>query len=261
MTQNLPGFVAAATLGSALHNNVTAAFLLTMRQVGISDLAILRAMERLPRALFLPVRYQDLATLDIGVPIDCGQTSTAPSQIGLMLQALAVEPQHRVLEIGTGSGYATALLAQLAGEVVSFERAKGLCQAAKARLLNLACQNVTLLHEDGLCPQASHRQNLGQFDRIILHGSVIKPPAWVLKALKSDGVMLVPQDIIEAKAVLDDKNLPPIKQKTQRVLRYFYEKPIRLKPKSNTKSDFCLMVQPLHQCQFVPLISGVLNHS
>ena len=88
----------------------TAAFLLNLRSRGIRDVAILRAMELAPRDMFAPRRFADLARSDVALPLPCGQTMTSPMQLALMLRELAVSRQHRVLEIGAGSGYLTAVL-------------------------------------------------------------------------------------------------------------------------------------------------------
>src|ERR1700754_1811922 len=87
---------------------IKAEFMLRMRARGIQDLAILRALERVPRELFVPHHYVDLARRDLALPIGCGQTLSEPFLVARMIEALAPERNDRVLEIGTGSGYATA---------------------------------------------------------------------------------------------------------------------------------------------------------
>lgn len=149
-----------------------AQFTLRMRQRGLSDVRVLRALERTPRSFFVPQRYADIAARDIALPIGGGQTAPPPSTVAAMIEALKVEPRHRVLEIGAGSGYATALLGQIAAEVVSLERSQSLAVEAAARLAAFGLENVRVIHADGLAPEATE----GRFDRVIVH-ALIEPPA------------------------------------------------------------------------------------
>ncbi len=149
-----------------------AQFTLRMRQRGLSDVRVLRALERTPRSFFVPQRYADIAARDIALPIGGGQTAPPPSTVAAMIEALKLEPTHRVLEIGAGSGYATALLSQIAAEVVSLERSQSLAVEAAARLTAFGLGNVRVVHADGLAPEAA----LGRFDRVIVH-ALIEPPA------------------------------------------------------------------------------------
>src|SRR6202000_3112999 len=110
-----------------------AQFTLAMRARGINDLKLLRALERAPRALFMPPRFADISARDIALPIGCGQTSPPPSIVAAMIASLGVQPAHSVCEIGTGTGYCAALLAQLANNVVSLERFQTLALEASAR--------------------------------------------------------------------------------------------------------------------------------
>ncbi len=96
-----------------------AQFTLAMRAKGIENLDLLRALERVPRALFMPQRFADISGRDIALPIGCGQTSQPPSIVAAMIAALDLQPTDTVCEIGTGTGYCTALLAQFAKRVVS----------------------------------------------------------------------------------------------------------------------------------------------
>ena len=121
----------AATEGQASDR---AQFLLRMRQRGVGDVKVLRAMERTPRSFFVAQRYADIAARDIALPIGGGQTAPPPSTTAAMLEALRLEPKHSVLEIGAGSGYAAALLAQLAADVLAMERCQSLAVEAAARL-------------------------------------------------------------------------------------------------------------------------------
>ena len=144
-----------------------AAFVMALRGRGMRDTAILRAMEQVPRERFAPAAHRAQARRDIALPLPCGASMTAPTQVAQMLALLQVEPGHRILEIGTGSGYVTALLAQLgAGAVLSLERYATLAREAVTRLAGHS--EVRVVQADGLAPDLPD----GGFDRILVHGSV-----------------------------------------------------------------------------------------
>lgn len=145
-------------------------FTLKMRERGYRDTSLLRAFELVPRESFAPRRYADLARRDIALPLPCGQTMTAPLMLARLITLAAIEPGCRVLEIGTGSGYATAILAHLAGEVVSVERFRSLAVEAEGKLRDFGPGKAEVLHADGL-------QSLGRgaFDRIVIDGRL---PSW-----------------------------------------------------------------------------------
>ncbi len=145
-----------------------AAFYLRMKARGIQDRAVLRAFELVPRRTFAPQRYGDLAARDLAVPIGCGQTMIEPWLLARMVVALALERAHRVLEIGAGSGYATAILSHLAGEVLSFERYQSLAGAAREQIASLGIANAAIVWGDGL----RSPPQLAAFDRIIVHGCI-----------------------------------------------------------------------------------------
>ena len=109
-------------------------FVFALRSRGITDPAVLTAMEATERDRFLEGIFQDRAYEDTALPIACGQTISQPYVVAAMTEALKVEPPHNVLEIGTGSGYQAAVLAQLAGQVVSVERYRTLAETAERRL-------------------------------------------------------------------------------------------------------------------------------
>jgi protein-L-isoaspartate(D-aspartate) O-methyltransferase len=181
----------ALPLGSEPHPmsaaaQATMAFLLRLRARGIADVSVLRALETVPREKFVPHRHVDLALRDIALPIACGQTMPEPWLVARMMEALAIAPKHRVLEIGTGSGYATAILARLAGEVVSIERFAGLAHQSAARLEHLGIVNARVLHGDGLAIVP----DLGLFDRILIHGAVDHLPDAINGALAEGGIIL-----------------------------------------------------------------------
>src|SRR5579863_3363784 len=153
---------------SATEQEERAQFTLAMRAKGINDLGLLRALERAPRALFMPQRFADIAGRDIALPIGCGQTSPPPSVVAAMIASLELRSSHRVCEIGTGTGYCAALLAQLAKDVVSLERFQTLAVEAAARIKAFGLANVAVQWEDGF----DFRQSGARFDRVIVHGLI-----------------------------------------------------------------------------------------
>lgn len=165
----------------------TVAFLMSLRAKGIGDTNVLRAMETVPRDRFAPRRFADLARADVSLPLPCGQTMTAPGTIAAMLVALGVEPNHRVLEIGTGSGYVTAVLARLARDVLSVERLRTLALAAGERLSALGLSNARIAVGDGLVMG----RELGAFHRILVNGTVERLPPSLVSALAAGGSLVV----------------------------------------------------------------------
>lgn len=165
----------------------TMAFLLRLRARGVSDRAVLRALESVPRQLFAPHRFADLALRDIALPIPHGQIMPEPLFVARAMEALAVEPGHRALEIGAGSGYTTAVLARLAKEVVTVEYFEALAVECRGRLARLGIDNVVVRHGDGLTLAGE----LGLFDRIIVHGIVDGLPPSLAGALAEDGVIVL----------------------------------------------------------------------
>lgn len=170
----------------------TLAFLLSLRARGISDTAVLRAMENVPRALFAPARCADLAGADVSLPLACGQTMLAPGTVAALLAASRLESGQRVLEVGTGSGYVTALLARIAGEVVSVERYRSLAIAAAERLAAIGEDRAMVAQRDGLVLT----REFGMFDRIVLTGSVQTLPENLL-SLVNPGGRLVAAVVLE----------------------------------------------------------------
>jgi protein-L-isoaspartate(D-aspartate) O-methyltransferase len=159
------------------------AFLMALRAQGLRDTDVLRAFETVPRSRFVPRRFADVALTDIALPIACGQTTLAPSHMAMMIVALDVRPEHRVLEIGTGSGYGTAILARLSAEVVSVERYRSLQVEAATRLEALGVGNVRVVHGDG---RAGHAAG-APYDRILIDACVESIPAAVTSQLATTG--------------------------------------------------------------------------
>ena len=158
-----------------------AQFMLRMRARGVGDLRLLRALERAPRSLFMPQRYADIAARDIALPIGCGQTAPPPSIVAAMIETLDVQPGVRVLEIGGGTGYASALLAQMAGEILSLERCETLAVEAAERLAAFGVDNVEVVFADGL----TYRPVRRTFDRILVHGLIEAPATRLIEMLNA----------------------------------------------------------------------------
>ena len=163
-----------------------AAFLMDLRACGIQDLALLRALENVPREIFVPHRFADLARRAIALPLRCGQTLPELWLTAKMIEALAPLPCHRVLEVGTGSGYSTALLARLAREVLYIERFKSLAIEAEARLARLAITNAGVVFGDGL----AILPGIGSFDRVIVHGLLSEVPENLIATLGEEGLLV-----------------------------------------------------------------------
>ena len=161
------------------------AFLLALRARGLADVAVLRALEMAPREMFAPRRYLDLALRDVALPIECGQTMPEPYLVGRMMEALALDRACRVLEVGAGSGFATAILAQLAGSILSFERYRALAVEAQTRLEALGLSNAQVVWGDGL----SEGPAAGPFERIAVHG-VLESTQALDAALAPEGIMV-----------------------------------------------------------------------
>lgn len=159
-----------------------------VRERGIDDLAVLRAIDLVPRHLFLPEAVQHRAYEDAPLPIGYGQTASQPSLQALYLQRLQPQPSDRVLEVGTGSGYQTALLAQLAGHVYSIERIRELSVRARATLDALRIPNVALLVGDGTIGWSRY----APFDAILVAAGAPSIPPALIEQLAPGGRMLIP---------------------------------------------------------------------
>jgi len=163
-------------------------FMLTLRRRGISDQAVLRAMDEVPREHFVASDCLELAYSDHALPIACGQTISQPYVVAYMTEQLAVQPQHRVLEIGAGSGYQAAVLSRLAREVVTIERYRTLAEAARNRLRTLGYDNVTVVVGDGFAGVPDR----APYDRIIVTAAAEDVPEALVEQLGEGGVMLLP---------------------------------------------------------------------
>jgi protein-L-isoaspartate(D-aspartate) O-methyltransferase len=163
-------------------------FLLVLRQRGIGDTAVLRAMDEVPREHFVENAFVDAAYADQALPIACGQTISQPYVVAYMTEQLRLQPQHRVFEIGTGSGYQAAILSRLAREVISVERYRTLANAARIRLATLGYNNVEVLLGDGVAGVPDK----APFDRIMITAAAENVPEALVAQLAEGGLMILP---------------------------------------------------------------------
>jgi len=163
-------------------------FQLTLRRRGISDQAVLRAMEEVPREAFVEEADRADAYRDSALGIACGQTISQPFVVAYMTEQLKLSKAHRVLEIGTGSGYQAAVLSRLAAQVVTVERFRTLADIARTRLDALGYHNVEVMLGDGFALP----DELGQFDRIIVTAAMTKLPEELTRRLLPGGILIAP---------------------------------------------------------------------
>jgi protein-L-isoaspartate(D-aspartate) O-methyltransferase len=163
-------------------------FLLSLRQRGITDPAVLRALDEVPREHFVEAKFAESAYADQALPVLCGQTISQPFVVAYMTEQLAVRPEHRVLEVGTGSGYQAAILSRLAREVITVERFRTLADAARERLARLGYRNVETRLGDGLAGAPDR----APFDRIIVTAAASSVPESLVNQLAEGGVMVLP---------------------------------------------------------------------
>ena len=159
-----------------------------LRSRNIRDPRLLEVMARVPRHEFVDEKFQSEAYGDHPIPLPEGQTVSQPYMVALMLEALALEPQNVVLEIGTGSGYQTALLAELAAQTYSVERHSHLAEIARATLARLGYQNVAVMVGDG----SRGLEEFGPFDRIIVSAAAPQIPPALVDQLSEGGRIVVP---------------------------------------------------------------------
>jgi len=190
---------------------------------GLRDPRVLQAMLAVPRHEFVPQELLDQAYDDHPLPIGAGQTISQPYIVAVMLQHLALEPDERILEIGTGSGYVTALLARLCAKVYSIERHAALAASAETTLQRLGYANVTLRVGDGNQGWPEH----APYDAILVSAAALEVPPALFSQLQEGCRMIIPIG-------------PPYSQEL-RLVR---------KVKGRPESDF------LEACRFVPLVEG-----
>src|SRR5262249_50897895 len=194
-----------------------------LRARNISDVRVLDAMARVPRHEFVAEKYRDQAYEDHPMPIGEGQTISQPYIDALMLEALELSPTDRVLEIGTGSGYVTALLAELTGQVISIERHESLAEDARALLDTMSYNNVRVITGDGSRGFAES----APYNAIIVSAAASEVPQALISQLAEGGRMIVPVGDAES-------------QQLQFIRKINGE----------------VVVQPRELCRFVPLVSG-----
>jgi protein-L-isoaspartate(D-aspartate) O-methyltransferase len=163
-------------------------FLFTLRSNGVTDKRVLEAMEKIDRRAFVRGLFADRAYDDTPLPITCGQTISQPSVVGLMTQALNVQPRDKVLEVGTGSGYQAAVLSQLARRVYTVDRHRRLVAEAQEVFAALGLTNITALTADG----SRGLPEQAPFDRILVTAAAEDPPGPLLAELRTGGIMVVP---------------------------------------------------------------------
>jgi protein-L-isoaspartate(D-aspartate) O-methyltransferase len=163
-------------------------FQLTLRRRGISDQAVLRAMEEVPRETFVDPADRPDAYRDSALGIACGQTISQPFVVAYMTEQLQIQKHHRVLEIGSGSGYQAAILARLCRQVVTIERYRTLADSARARLATLGYDNVEVILGDGFeIPDSA-----GAFDRIMVTAAMEQIPEVLAQRLEPGGILIAP---------------------------------------------------------------------
>ncbi|WP_082070402.1 protein-L-isoaspartate(D-aspartate) O-methyltransferase [Bradyrhizobium sp. LTSP885] len=163
-------------------------FQLALRRRGISDQAVLRTMEEVPREVFVEAHDRAYAYRDSALPIACGQTISQPFVVAYMTEQLQLQKGHRVLEIGTGSGYQAAILSRLCKQVLTIERYRTLADSAGKRLEKLGYFNVEVLLGDGYDVPAG----AGDFDRIIVTAAMEQIPDKLTQRLEPGGVLIAP---------------------------------------------------------------------
>lgn len=161
----------------------------TLREKGITDERILQAIERIPRHLFLDTALDKLAYEDRALPISCDQTISQPSTVALQTILLDLKEGMKVLEIGTGSGYQTAVLCELGAKVFTIERQKGLFDATKRRLEQLRYRAHCFLGDGYL---GTTGKNYAPYDRVIITCGAPFIPEKVMEQLKPNGIMVIP---------------------------------------------------------------------
>lgn len=160
-----------------------------LRNAGITDTATLAAIETTPREAFVEQQFLDQSYTNSALPIGCGQTISQPLVVGLMTQALELTDRHKVLEVGTGSGYQAAILARICRRVYTIERHRELLAQAEARFAALKINNITAMVGDGYKGWPAQ----APFDRIICTAAArVTPPELVAQLSDAGGIMVLP---------------------------------------------------------------------
>ena len=165
-----------------------ARLIMELRQGGVTDRATLAAIEQVPRDAFVPEIWKERAWENAALPLKAGQTISQPLVVGLMTQGLELEKRHKVLEIGTGSGYQTAILARLCRRVYTVERLRELSVEAQRTFAALGIRNVTAMVGDG----SKGWPDQAPFDRIIVTAAARLPPQPLIDQLAPGGILICP---------------------------------------------------------------------
>jgi protein-L-isoaspartate(D-aspartate) O-methyltransferase len=202
--------------------------IMQLRRRGIRDTGVLRAIERVPRNLFVDPAFAGHAYQDIALPIECGQTISQPYVVAFMTEKLELDRTHKVLEIGTGSGYQAAVLSHLCRRVYTIERWRELQKSADRRFAELGITNVTAIIGDGWLgwpPQAP-------FDRIIVTAAAAEAPEALVEQLKIGGRMIIPlgEDRDRQSLVLIEKSAEGLTQSSVLPVRFVPLMRGRVKP-------------------------------
>jgi protein-L-isoaspartate(D-aspartate) O-methyltransferase len=198
---------------------------MALRKQGIRDLRVLDAIERIPRDLFVEQPFLEEAWSDQSLPIACGQTISQPFVVAFMTQALRLGDRMKVLEVGTGSGYQTAILSCLARRVYSVERYRALLRGAEERFRMLHLHNITTMAADGTRGWPMQ----APFERILVTAAAKEVPRSLIDQLGDGGIMVIPVEV------------HPGRQEIQRIV----------------KSDDRLEIERLLPVRFVPLLDGM----
>ena len=199
---------------------------LELRESGISDTHVLSAIEKTPREIFIPDNFRNQAYENIALPIGDNQTISQPYIVALMTQSLELQKKHKVLEIGTGSGYQSSILSLLARRVYTIERIKSLLVKAETNFKELKLTNIVTKHADG---------NLGwkeqiPFDRIIFTAAINEISNNFFDHIDENGIIVA-----------------PIVSRSKQILKKF------------TKKNDAILTEVLSEVLFVPNLKGVIN--
>ena len=200
--------------------------ILELRESGISDTHVLSAIEKTPREIFIPDNFRNQAYENIALPIGDNQTISQPYIVALMIQSLELQKKHKVLEIGTGSGYQSSILSLLARRVYTIERIKSLLVKAETNFKELKLTNIVTKHADG---------NLGwkeqiPFDRIIFTAAINEISNNFFDHIDENGIIVA-----------------PIVSSSKQILKKF------------TKKNDAILTEVLAEVLFVPNLKGVIN--
>ncbi|MEQ8745439.1 protein-L-isoaspartate(D-aspartate) O-methyltransferase [Pyruvatibacter sp.] len=206
--------------------------IMTLRRQGITDGKVLGAIERTPREVFVEAAFEGQAYENSALPIECGQTISQPYVVAFMTAKLGVSDRMKVLEIGTGSGYQSAVLARLCRRLYTVERYRTLLREAEARFARLGLTNITSRAGDGTKGWPEQQP----FDRIIVTAAASEVPTLLVDQLKTGGIAIVPIDV-------------PASQATSQGSGQMLAK--------ITKTDDGYTREDLIAVRFVPLVDGV----